>query len=140
MLDHLQKYFRALLTPLARLLHRLGVGPDAVTIGGTIVAVGLAMGLLPTGHVFLGGVLIGVFALFDTLDGTLARLSGRLDQRGARRGHAIAGLDQSGAIAASGHPDVYVYHAGTRQEDGTYYTDGGRVLGITATGETQAGA
>ncbi|MCL2595749.1 MAG: CDP-alcohol phosphatidyltransferase family protein [Promicromonosporaceae bacterium] len=83
MLDHLQKYFRAFMTPIARVLHRWGVGPDAITIGGTIVAVALAMGLLPTGHVMLGGVLIGVFALFDSLDGTLARLSGRTGPWGA---------------------------------------------------------
>ena len=30
--------------------------------------------------------------------------------------------------------DVYVYHAGTKEEGGKYYTSGGRVLGVTATG------
>ena len=29
-----------------------------------------------------------------------------------------------------------VYHAGTKRTDGIYYTNGGRVLGITATAPT----
>ena len=33
-----------------------------------------------------------------------------------------------------------VFHAGTRAEDGRYYTNGGRVLGVTATGDTLAQA
>jgi phosphoribosylamine--glycine ligase len=31
---------------------------------------------------------------------------------------------------------VYVFHAGTRQKDGVCITDGGRVLGVTALGDT----
>ena len=38
-------------------------------------------------------------------------------------------------------PDnVFVYHAGSRLEDGKYYTNGGRVLGVTAWSDTLAGA
>ncbi|MCL1900286.1 MAG: CDP-alcohol phosphatidyltransferase family protein [Promicromonosporaceae bacterium] len=83
MLDHLQKYFRTAMQPLARGLDRIGCKPDYVTVGGTVIAVAIAMGLLPTGHVLLGGILIGVFALFDTLDGTLARLQGSTSAWGA---------------------------------------------------------
>ena len=43
----------------------------------------------------------------------------------------IHGLDQNGQ--ADG---VTVYHAGTRLENGKYLTNGGRVLGVTAKGET----
>ena len=32
--------------------------------------------------------------------------------------------------------DVLIFHAGTRLENGKYYTSGGRVLGVTALGET----
>ena len=32
--------------------------------------------------------------------------------------------------------DVYVFHAGTRREKGKFYTNGGRVLGVTAFGPT----
>ncbi|GAA1736910.1 hypothetical protein GCM10009809_35150 [Isoptericola hypogeus] len=69
--------------PLARVLLRWGVSPDAVTIAGTVVVSVLALTLLPTGHVLLGGVLIGLFALADSLDGVMARTSGRTGPWGA---------------------------------------------------------
>jgi phosphoribosylamine--glycine ligase len=49
-------------------------------------------------------------------------------------GKVISGLDQKGQIASM--PDVSVFHAGTKLQDGKYLTAGGRVLGITAKGET----
>ncbi|WP_125777832.1 phosphatidylinositol phosphate synthase [Antribacter gilvus] len=72
-----------LFTPLARVLTRLGVSPDAVTITGTLVVTVLALTLLPTGHLLLGALLIGVFALFDSLDGVMARAQGRSGPWGA---------------------------------------------------------
>ncbi len=36
--------------------------------------------------------------------------------------------------------DITVFHAGTKLENGKYYTNGGRILGVTATGETLAEA
>lgn len=50
-------------------------------------------------------------------------------------GKEISGLDEKGQFEG-----VYVYHAGTKLEDGKYLTAGGRVLGITATDETLQGA
>ncbi|NLB29918.1 MAG: phosphoribosylamine--glycine ligase, partial [Clostridiales bacterium] len=32
--------------------------------------------------------------------------------------------------------DITVFHAGTKLEGGKYYSNGGRVLGVTATGST----
>ena len=46
-----------------------------------------------------------------------------------KKGYEIHGLDENGQ-----HPDVYVYHSGTKKENGKFYTNGGRVLGIMATG------
>ncbi len=83
MFSRLRATMQAVFTPLARVLMRRGVSPDAVTIAGTVVVTGLALGLLPTGHLFLGALLIGVFALFDSLDGVLARMSGRSGPWGA---------------------------------------------------------
>ncbi|RQW85737.1 MAG: phosphoribosylamine--glycine ligase [Geobacter sp.] len=48
-----------------------------------------------------------------------------------RKGDLISGLDQAAAIE-----DLFVFHAGTASKDGTYCTNGGRVLGVTALGET----
>lgn len=46
-------------------------------------------------------------------------------------GKVISGLDENGQNA-----HAYVYHAGTKLEDGKFLTAGGRVLGITATADT----
>jgi phosphoribosylamine--glycine ligase len=48
------------------------------------------------------------------------------------KGKEITGLDEAGALE-----DVYVFHAGTRRDDGgRVLTSGGRVLGVTGTGST----
>jgi phosphoribosylamine--glycine ligase len=46
-------------------------------------------------------------------------------------GKPIAGLDEVSRMA-----DVKVFHAGTRLDNGRVVTDGGRVLGVTALGDT----
>ena len=53
------------------------------------------------------------------------------------KGKLIEGLNEDGQ---SDDPDIYVYHAGTKIEDGKFYTNGGRVLGITAEGEDLSSA
>jgi phosphoribosylamine---glycine ligase len=47
------------------------------------------------------------------------------------KGRPITGIDAADAL-----PDVKVFHAGTRLENDTILTDGGRVLGVTALGDT----
>jgi phosphoribosylamine---glycine ligase len=47
----------------------------------------------------------------------------------------IRGLDGAGS-----DPDVKIFHAGTRADGGRIFADGGRVLGVTATGADLAGA
>ncbi len=49
------------------------------------------------------------------------------------KGKEITGLQQGQLPDA---PDVTVYHAGTALKDGKLVTSGGRVLGVTATGDT----
>lgn len=62
--------------PIARLLLRMRVSPDAVTIAGTIGVVVVALVCLPRGYFVAAVLLILVLALCDLLDGTMARLSG----------------------------------------------------------------
>ncbi len=52
-----------------------------------------------------------------------------------RIGDEISGLDAANAI-----PGVKVFHAGTKLQDGRVITNGGRVLGVTAIGESIANA
>jgi phosphoribosylamine--glycine ligase len=51
------------------------------------------------------------------------------------KGKVITGLAEAAKL-----PDVKVFHAGTKIENGLVVTDGGRVLGVTALGETLAEA
>ncbi|MBV9551790.1 MAG: phosphoribosylamine--glycine ligase [Alphaproteobacteria bacterium] len=52
-----------------------------------------------------------------------------------QRGSEIRGLAAAGA-----EPDVKIFHAGTRADSGRILADGGRVLGVTATGKDLAAA
>ncbi len=51
------------------------------------------------------------------------------------KGHPIRGLDDAGAL-----PNVKVFHAGTASIDGQVVNTGGRVVGVTALGESIAKA
>jgi phosphoribosylamine--glycine ligase len=51
------------------------------------------------------------------------------------KGKVITGFDEAGAM-----DDVMVFHAGTRKTDHRVVTAGGRVLGVTALGDTLQGA
>jgi phosphoribosylamine--glycine ligase len=48
-----------------------------------------------------------------------------------QKGQPISGLDEAERMG-----DVVVFHAGTQKSDGQIVTDGGRVLGVTARGES----
>ncbi len=83
--------------------------------------------------------------LLAVCDGTLDEVTLKWDPRPAvcvvmasggypgdyKKGMKIAGLDEAKQLK-----DVMVFHAGTKQVDGEIVTDGGRVLGVTALGQT----
>ncbi|MHA7190715.1 phosphatidylinositol phosphate synthase [Arthrobacter sp. MDT2-16] len=69
-------FFTRLFTPLARLLLRWGVTPDAVTIVGTVGVAGGALVFYPLGQLFWGTVFITLFVFSDVLDGIMARTRG----------------------------------------------------------------
>ena len=50
-------------------------------------------------------------------------------------GKEIGGLDEKGQCVAD-DTDAYVYHAGTKLDNGKFLTAGGRVLGVTSTADT----
>jgi CDP-diacylglycerol--glycerol-3-phosphate 3-phosphatidyltransferase len=72
-----------LFTPVADVLLKRGVSPDAVTITGTLAVVVAALWLFPTGHFLAGTLVIGLFVLTDSLDGVMARRAGRSGPWGA---------------------------------------------------------
>ncbi|OUM42661.1 phosphatidylinositol phosphate synthase [Arthrobacter sedimenti] len=69
-------FFTALFTPLARLLLKWGVTPDAVTITGTIGVAAGALVFYPLGQLFWGTVFITLFVFSDLVDGIMARIKG----------------------------------------------------------------
>jgi phosphoribosylamine---glycine ligase len=104
----------------------------------------------PETQVILPRLKSDLLDLFEaTIDGTLDRRTIEWDERAAVTvvlasggypekydvGKEIHGLD----LVASA-TDVHVFHAGTRKENGTVVTAGGRVLAVTALGESVAAA
>ncbi len=62
--------------PIGRALLRTGLTPDAVTVIGTVASIVAAVTLFPTGHLFIGALVIWLFVMFDMLDGAMARARG----------------------------------------------------------------
>lgn len=76
-------FFTKLFTPVAALLLRLGISPDVVTVVGTVgVCVG-ALAFYPRGEFLVGTLVITAFVFSDTIDGVMARRSGRSSKWGA---------------------------------------------------------
>jgi CDP-diacylglycerol--glycerol-3-phosphate 3-phosphatidyltransferase len=74
---------RVVFTPPARVLVRLHVTADMVTITGTVLVMSAALWLLPTGRLWLGALVIGALVCTDALDGTMARLENHSTSWGA---------------------------------------------------------
>jgi len=68
--------------PIARVLERLGLHPNTVTILGFVFNV-IAGIVLSTGRLVLGGVLLLLASSVDSLDGALAHVSGTKSRFGA---------------------------------------------------------
>ena len=100
-------FFTQVFTPLARLLLRLGISPDVVTLVGTLgVCVG-ALAFYPRHSFFWGTIVITAFVFSDTLDGIMARLSGRSGNWGA---YLDSTLDRVGDAAIFG--GLVLWYAG----------------------------
>jgi len=70
-------------TPVAAVLVRAHVSPDAVTVVGTLGVGVSAFAFFPRGEFFVGTLVICIFVFSDSLDGTMARLGGRSSKWGA---------------------------------------------------------
>ncbi len=101
----------------------------------------------PETQVFLRRLKSDLLDLLEaTVDGTLANEEPSWEERSAvcivlasggypgssEKGKIIQGLTAAQAL----DPDIVLFHAGVVQEGSSYYTAGGRVLGITALGAT----
>jgi phosphoribosylamine--glycine ligase len=84
-----------------------------------------------------------------TIDGTLDRITITWDKRvaitvvlasGGYPDKYDIGKPIDGLTRAAGEKDVHIFHAGTRRNNGTVVTSGGRVLAVTALGDDLAAA
>src|SRR5688572_19545870 len=80
--DWITKGYLRLIDPVANWLVKRGVHPNTITVIGTLCTLvgGIIYG---TGHIRTGGWFLGLTALFDVLDGTVARRSNRSSTFGA---------------------------------------------------------
>jgi len=80
--DFIKTGYLRVIEPVAGWLVRRGVSPNAITIFGTLCSV-LGGAIYATGHIMTAGWFLGLTALFDVLDGTVARRTGRTSTFGA---------------------------------------------------------
>jgi CDP-diacylglycerol---glycerol-3-phosphate 3-phosphatidyltransferase len=92
-------FFTRVLTPTAQFLLRHGIGPDTVTLAGTLCVVASALARFPRGDFFWGTMAVTSFIFSDLLDGTMARLAGRVSKWG---GFLDATMDRFGDAAIFG--------------------------------------
>ncbi len=99
--------FTKIFTPVARILLRMGISPDIVTIVGTLGVCAGALIFYPRGHFLVGTIVITCFVFSDTIDGIMARMSGRSSTWGA---YLDSTLDRigDGAVFAG----LVMYYAG----------------------------
>jgi CDP-diacylglycerol--glycerol-3-phosphate 3-phosphatidyltransferase len=80
--DAIKRGYLRLADPLADYLVTRGVSPNEITTLGTfcVVATGIMFGM---GHIRIGGWILGLTAVFDVLDGQVARRTGKATAFGA---------------------------------------------------------
>jgi len=80
--DQMRVVFKGILDPIGAFFNRLGIYPNTMTILGLAGNIVGAV-LLALGHMTIGGIIVLVMGVIDTLDGTMARLRGMSTEFGA---------------------------------------------------------
>ena len=80
--DYVKKGFLRAIDPAVGFLARHNVSPNAITTVGTLLTVAAGV-LYATGHIMSAGWLMSVTAVFDVIDGQVARRTGRSTVFGA---------------------------------------------------------
>jgi CDP-diacylglycerol---glycerol-3-phosphate 3-phosphatidyltransferase len=83
--------------PIARFLDKLGLHPNTVTLLGFFCNVGAGL-ILSTGRLVWGGVFLLIASSVDSLDGALARVSGRKSRFGAFLDSTLDRLSESALL------------------------------------------
>jgi phosphoribosylamine--glycine ligase len=147
------RIMREIMEPVVRGLARQGIRYTGVLYAGLMIDEGRAKVLEfnvrfgdPEAQVLLARLRTDLCELIErAVDGRLAGTTVEWDPRAAvcvvlaaagypgaaERGRAVEGLE-----TLAGWREGIVFHAGTRRADGILVTEGGRVLGVTALGDT----
>ena len=108
---HGRKPVQVVVEPVARLMIRIGVSPNQLTLISTTLTVLIALILIPTGHLVWAAILTGVFAAFDMIDGTVARMQGGGTKFGATLDASCDRITDGALFAAITWWLVYSYDA-----------------------------
>jgi CDP-diacylglycerol--glycerol-3-phosphate 3-phosphatidyltransferase/CDP-diacylglycerol--inositol 3-phosphatidyltransferase len=112
MLNRFRAFWTKVITPIARLLLRLGVSPDVVTLVGTLGVAAGALWFFPRGQLLVGVLVITAFVFSDLIDGTMARMTGTSSKWGA---FLDSTLDRLGDAAIFG--GIVMYYVGPGDSD-----------------------
>ena len=152
-----KQFHEKIMRSLLRGMHEEKIHFSGLLFPGLMVSNGIARVLEfncrfgdPETQVILPRVKGDLLPLLEaTIDGRIDEMKIELDERKAVTvvmasagypGSVVAGKKISGLAACAKMPDVHVFHAGTRRENGEVFSNGGRVLAVTALGETLAAA
>ncbi|MHB2251324.1 phosphatidylinositol phosphate synthase [Corynebacterium aurimucosum] len=108
---HGRKPAAVVVVPVAKLFLKMGLTPNIVTIVGTIVTIAISVILIPLDHLFAAALLSGLFAAFDMLDGTMARLTTGGSRFGATLDASCDRITDGALFAAIAYWMVYADNA-----------------------------
>lgn len=133
----LRSRVRSGLEPIARLLGRAGLTPNALTLIGFAIAV-VAAYAAATQAWLVAGLLVAFGAVFDLFDGALARATGTTSRFGAfmdstfdRAGEAVVYVGIAGGLMAAASPSAAPDEL-IRLRGSIVYTDLGALVAIFA--------
>ncbi len=108
--ERLRKWTYGIINPVALAIARTGISPNALTLTGFVMHVGIAY-VLSQGWFFWGALLIVFAGIFDALDGAVARAANRVSRFGA---FLDSNLDRfSEALMYFGLLLYYIHHGTT---------------------------
>ncbi|MBW3588385.1 MAG: CDP-alcohol phosphatidyltransferase family protein [Actinobacteria bacterium] len=68
--------------PIGAVAARAGITPNQATVAGMLIVIGGCY-FIATGRLFLGGWVVGAGMVFDSLDGAIAKVAGKMSTAGA---------------------------------------------------------
>jgi CDP-diacylglycerol---glycerol-3-phosphate 3-phosphatidyltransferase len=96
-----RKVSASVLAMFGRLVVRLGISADALTVLGCLLNIGVGV-VLATGRLQLGGLLLAPVSALDGLDGTVARLTGGATRFGAFLDSVLDRISESAVLLGLG--------------------------------------